>query len=160
MPHINKLYDYTVSAFIVCDNKILLVHHKALKTWLPIGGHIELDETPDEALYREIYEECGLRSEDLCFIDTRSFKPQNSQTYKQGLQPVQVETHVIHGVHSHISLDYVAESDTDTVSLAPSEHHGIGWYTLQQLKKLTPAPPENVILTADYAMRLVKSKKE
>ena len=63
MAHIHELIDFTIAAYIVFENKVLLIHHKKLERWLPIGGHIELDETPEDALYREIQEECGLKVE-------------------------------------------------------------------------------------------------
>ncbi|NBT91055.1 MAG: NUDIX domain-containing protein [Verrucomicrobia bacterium] len=63
MPHIHEKIDFTVSLFIVQDGKVLLIHHKKLDAWLPIGGHIELDEDPEQAAYREAREECGLEIE-------------------------------------------------------------------------------------------------
>ena len=57
MPHIHDLIDFIVDAYIVHNNSVLLILHKKLKIWLPIGGHIELNEDPDEALMREIKEE-------------------------------------------------------------------------------------------------------
>ena len=69
MPHIHELIDFVVDIYIVYKDKVLLIHHKELKKWLPIGGHIELDEDPEEALFREVKEECGLEIEVLgdCF---------------------------------------------------------------------------------------------
>ncbi len=60
MTHIHEKIDFVVSARIVYEDKILLVYHKLLQKWLPVGGHIELDETPEEAIFREVKEECGL----------------------------------------------------------------------------------------------------
>ena len=60
MAHINKLIDYTVVIYIVFENKVLLVNHKKLRKWLPLGGHIELNEDPEEAAIREAKEESGL----------------------------------------------------------------------------------------------------
>lgn len=40
--------------------RILLIHHRRLETWLPIGGEIEAGETPLEAARRELGEETGL----------------------------------------------------------------------------------------------------
>ena len=60
MPHIHEKIDFTVSLFIVEGERVLLVHHKKLNCWLPIGGHIELEEDPEQAAYREAKEECGL----------------------------------------------------------------------------------------------------
>jgi len=37
MPHIHKLIDFTVGALIICKNKVLLVRHKELRIWLPVG---------------------------------------------------------------------------------------------------------------------------
>src|SRR5688572_4876274 len=62
MAHIHELIDLVVSAFIVhpTEPKVLLVHHKGLNGWYAVGGHVELHETTDEALDREIEEETGL----------------------------------------------------------------------------------------------------
>ena len=50
MPHIHEKIDFTVSLFIVEGEKVLLVHHKKLDRWLPIGGHIELElRVPERA---------------------------------------------------------------------------------------------------------------
>ncbi len=47
MPHIHELYDFVVSAFIVHRGRVLLIYHKKYDEWLPIGGHVELDEDPE-----------------------------------------------------------------------------------------------------------------
>lgn len=57
MPHIHDLIDFTVAAYIVNNGKVALVNHLQLKRWMPVGGHIELNEDPEEALFREIKEE-------------------------------------------------------------------------------------------------------
>ena len=52
--------DLVVAGYIFSKDKVLLIHHKKLDLWLPVGGHIEKNETPDEALLREIKEEIGI----------------------------------------------------------------------------------------------------
>lgn len=61
--HIHELIDFAVDVFIVYKNKVLLVHHIEQNKWLPVGGHVELNEDPEQALFREIKEECGLEVE-------------------------------------------------------------------------------------------------
>jgi 8-oxo-dGTP diphosphatase len=38
---------------------VFLIHHRRLQTWLPIGGEVEVGETPLEAARRELREETG-----------------------------------------------------------------------------------------------------
>lgn len=51
---------FSVSVFAVHDGAVLLVHHKRLNAWLPVGGEVEANETPLEAARRELLEETGL----------------------------------------------------------------------------------------------------
>ena len=60
MAHIHEKIDFTVAIFVVHDAKILLIHHRKLDKWLPLGGHIELEEDPEQAALRETKEESGL----------------------------------------------------------------------------------------------------
>lgn len=53
---------WTVSAYLEREGKYLLVLHKRLQTWLPVGGGIEPGERPAEAVVREIHEETGIRA--------------------------------------------------------------------------------------------------
>ena len=60
MAHIHEKIDFTVAIFVVHGGRILLIHHRQLDKWLPLGGHIELDEDPEAAALREAKEESGL----------------------------------------------------------------------------------------------------
>src|SRR5437868_15224283 len=63
MAHIHEKIDFTVAIFVVHGGKVLLIHHRKLNKWLPLGGHIELDEDPEIAALREAKEESGLEVE-------------------------------------------------------------------------------------------------
>src|SRR3989338_7100782 len=125
MAHIHEKYDFTVSFFVVYEKKILFIHHKILKKWLPIGGHIELDEDPDQALVREIKEECGLNAKDIKMLNKR---PIGKFTGRKILYtPFSIDVHLFKNDHKHINFTYFAKSKTDKIKLSGEEHHDIKW---------------------------------
>jgi 8-oxo-dGTP diphosphatase len=60
MPSVAGRRAFAVSVFCRHGGAILLVRHRRLAQWLPVGGEIEPGETPIEAARRELYEETGL----------------------------------------------------------------------------------------------------
>ncbi len=51
---------FSVAVFARHHDHVLLIEHRRLATWLPVGGEIEPGETPLEAARRELHEETGL----------------------------------------------------------------------------------------------------
>jgi len=129
MAHINELIDFVVTVFIVYENKVLLVFHKKQQRWLPIGGHVELNEDPEQALFREIEEECGLEVEIL------SNKPNfTDQGRKALLTPNFLDIHDIEDKHKHVSLTYLARAKSSDIKLAEQEHDDIRWFAKEDLE--------------------------
>ena len=59
----SRLIHYTLSVFIIDEQRILLLRQKRSPFWLLPGGHVEDTELPHEAAIREVFEETSLRIE-------------------------------------------------------------------------------------------------
>ena len=133
MPHIHDRIDFTVAIFVIENGKILLIHHRNLNKWLPLGGHIELDEDPEQAALREAKEESGL---DVELLGERP--PTTSPGTRALIAPRFMDIHRITDQHEHIGLIYWAHRRAGEVTLSPSEHYGIRWCSLADLAQLEP----------------------
>ena len=51
---------FSVAVYARRGERVLVIEHRRLKTWLPIGGELEQGETPLEAAARELREETGM----------------------------------------------------------------------------------------------------
>lgn len=133
MAHIHEKIDFTVSIFVVKAGKVLLVLHRNLKQWLPLGGHIELDEDPEQAALREAREESGLE------IELLGERPPTTEPGTRALiGPRFLDIHRISDTHEHIGMIYWARPKAGTVTLAPAEHHDIRWCSSVELDQLQP----------------------
>ena len=133
MAHIHEKIDFTVAIFVVHDSQVLLVHHRRLGKWLPLGGHIELDEDPEAAALREAKEESGLEIE---LVGERP--PTTGPGTRALIAPRFLDIHRISDVHEHIGMIYWARPRTGVVTLAPEEHHEIRWCSSTHLEELRP----------------------
>ena len=134
MPHIHEKIDFTVAIFVVKEGQVLLIHHRQLNKWLPLGGHIELDEDPEMAALREVREESGL---EVALIGERP--PTTEPGTRALIAPRFLDIHRINDTHEHIGLIYWARPLNGTVTLAAAEHHHIKWCSVQELEQLQPA---------------------
>lgn len=118
---------------IIRDNKIALIRkgrggYKG-KLDLP-GGGIEHDETPEDALNREVMEEAGVTVVDYKLLDVVS------RTFKW-----QMEEDLIEDLH-HIGILYTVDIKEDGVKTDPDgiDSEGADWYEIESIPKnnLTP----------------------
>ncbi|HEY5910388.1 MAG TPA: NUDIX domain-containing protein [Verrucomicrobiae bacterium] len=139
MPHIHEKIDFAVAIFVVHAHRVLLVHHRALNHWLPVGGHIELDEDPETAALREVKEESGLEVE---LLGERP--PTTGPGTRALLAPRFLDLHRITDTHQHIGMIYWARPTNGTLTLAAAEHHDIRWCLSEELDALRPAMSDAV----------------
>ncbi len=133
MAHIHEKIDFTVAIFVVHEGRILLVHHRNLNQWLPLGGHIELDEDPEAAALREAKEESGLEVE---LLGERP--PTTGPGTRALIAPRFLDIHRITNTHQHIGLIYWARPTNGTLRLAAAEHHDLRWCSAADLEQLQP----------------------
>ncbi len=173
MAHIHAQIDFVVSAFIVRKDRVLLIHHKKLDAWLAVGGHVELHETTDEAMDREIKEETRLiagknlwyhqenkynnrRAKWGCIMDT------NIHGSKLLRNPWGVEIHDFPPVqgHRHLALVYLAHADTFNVTLEKEAHNHIGWFEHAHLDNARFNVPSTIRAYGHEALEVLKHKQD
>lgn len=133
MPHLHEKIDFTVALFVVDAGRVLLVHHRRLGRWLPLGGHIELDEDPEAAALREAKEESGL---DVELLGERP--PTTGPGTRALIAPRFLDIHRISDTHEHIGLIYWARPAGGELRLAVDEHLAIRWCDAADLEHLDP----------------------
>lgn len=131
MPHLHEKIDFTASAYIVHNNTVLLRKHDKYKVWLDVGGHIELDEDPNQAVIREVKEEVGL---DVTLVGkTRTFDDADGEI--ELVAPRFLNRHRAGSQHEHIDLVYFVTSKDNVIT--PIEGHEksmeIKWFTKEEL---------------------------
>lgn len=139
MPHLHEKIDFTVAIFVVHDHKVLVVHHRKLNQWLPLGGHIELDEDPEQAARREAREESGLEVE---LLGERP--PTTGPGTRALINARYLDIHRINATHEHIGMIYWARPKSGITTLANAEHHDIRWCSEADLESLRP-PMSNAV---------------
>ncbi len=147
MAHIFYDLDFTVAVFVIRDGRVLLVNHRKLEKWLPIGGHIEIGENPEQAALRETLEESGLEIQLVGEKPSREFPGTTTL-----IAPTYLDVHDISGDHRHIGMIYFARSSNGEPRLAEAEHHDIRWFSPKELSDPEWAVPEAIQFYATEAL--------
>ena len=82
--------------------RVLLIKHRRLGTWLPVGGEVEPGETPLEAAQRELFEETGLVGQFPILLDAVTGSPPGLMSY---------EEHSAGSKGMHLNFCFVADVD-------------------------------------------------
>ena len=122
---------FSVAIFCRNGGAVLLVHHRRLGTWLPVGGELEPGETPLEAARRELLEETGLSGHFPPGLGVDGTPP--------GL--IGYEEHQAGSKGLHMNFAFVAEVATREVR-GCEEFDAVRWVTAAELPALDG--PRNV----------------
>jgi len=152
MPHIHEHIDFTVEVFVVFNGKVLLRKHDKYGIWLSVGGHIELNEDPNQAALREVKEEVGLTVE---LYDTRGYF--GDAKIKELIAPISINRHSISDTHEHVSLIYFATTNTDKI-IPEKPTDEWRWCTKEDIDGMEDLQ-SNVAFYGKKAIDLVENKK-
>lgn len=127
--------DYCVNVYVIYQDKVLLRLHEKYHKWLTPGGHVELDEAPEDAALREVKEEVGLDVKLYTGNKDNFSHGFSDDVYRELVPPIFMNVHKIDENHRHLSLAYFASSDTDHIREPENEEKsgGCKWFTEEEI---------------------------
>ncbi len=134
------------------DGKVLLNWNKNLQAWMPIGGHIEPGENPEQAIIREVAEETGFEFE---FHPLPEYTDKDVKVLKPNV--IQIEKLPHHGEHINISFFGICTKYYDKKTT--DENEELKWFSAEELEKTEMPKYENVKKRALEAIRTIYKSK-
>ena len=136
---------FTATAFVIDSQKrVLLLWHKRLSRWMPPGGHVDENETPEDAAKRECKEETDLDVEIIGEESPDLFgrNPHEGRMLKKPIAmlleniPASMERN--EPAHQHMDFLYVARplDETQALTLAEAEGGELKWFTRAEIEAL------------------------
>lgn len=119
---------FSVAVFVRRGRELLVIHHKRLGTWLPIGGEMEPGETPLEAARRELFEETGLRAHFPALQGACDGVPAGYLGY---------EEHQAGSKGLHMNFVFVADAAADAQVVPNDEYSEFRWVDRDALALLS-----------------------
>ena len=120
---------FAVAGYIFHEDKLLLIHHKKTGLWLPVGGHVDFNEIPDDAMIREAKEETSLEISLL----NQSPIPMLGNTNRNLSTPFYANVHSV-GDHNHYCFFYICKvMDPVRIKINEDEIKGYDWFFKKDL---------------------------
>lgn len=148
--HYYNLWHREVACWIINDNnEILLQRRSANKKQQPnmlsiTAGHIEMNESPIQAVLREVSEEVGIKNvkeRDFIYLDT--FKAENKNNY-------------------HYKYVYILKTDKNLkqLTMQKSEVSELLYVSLEKLKKMLSLPNTEITFAKHFYTHIILKKIE
>lgn len=143
MPHIHNepdQHDITVSAWIIRKDggegwRCLVHYHKKMDVLMQVGGHIELNETPWQAVAHELLEESGYELSDLSVLQLTNERIEKTSNVVHPV-PFAANTYLVGNEHFHSDFSYgFIAKDVPHVAVQGNESSDLRWLTLAELKE-------------------------
>ena len=146
----------TGTVYIINQNRVLLHVHKKYNTWFPIGGHVEQDEFPSDAVKREAKEEAGL---EIKIVNTEHMPETDIGRVVRVPLPFCTYNEGKAGDEEFFDFIYIAETEQTEPHAGTGESNQFKWFTLQELKEATGIKP-HVRNTAIRVLEYYSSNNE
>lgn len=136
---------FTATAFVQDSQKrVLLLWHKRLGRWMPPGGHVDPDETPDETARRECKEETGLDVEITGDVQPDLFNGAQHEgamlkkPFAMLLENIPASEIRGEPAHQHMDFLYLARPLDETQALVRAEQEAdhLRWFTTAEIDAL------------------------
>lgn len=124
---------FSVAVYARRGDRVLVIEHRRLATWLPIGGELEAGETPLEAARRELREETGLAGPFRALEGALEGVPAGLLGY---------EEHPAGSKGMHLNFVFVTEV-ADDAEVTPNHEFG-AWRWVERVELDDLASPLNV----------------
>ncbi len=123
------------AGLLCCQGRLLLVKRSARRkaypgVWGVPGGHVEIGETAEQALARELHEEIGVTPtawRELAVLHAPAMGDERGHTLR-------------------MTLFLLTQWQGEPRNLQPDEHDTLAWFTLEETSRLTLAHAEYSML--------------
>lgn len=131
------LRQFTAGAYILSEERVLLIYHRKLQKWLPPGGHVDLDELPSETAIREALEETGIEIE-LVSDEHIWVERWNAKSFPRPFLCLleEIPAHGTQPEHQHIDYIYLARPTGGHEKINQTETAGLKWFTAGEAEAL------------------------
>lgn len=117
--------EFLSTVFVVNEGKVLMTWNRKVKTWIPVGGHIEPNELPCSSVIREAKEESGL--------DIELVSPYDKSKTANLVQPVHVHLDHVKDDHKHINLIYFGIVKGGKLLDESDEQTPLKWFSREEI---------------------------